>query len=339
MRWAKVQHAELDLGQSGMAPPPPAILPLAGLETELAQQGYDMPPALRRGLADWWGVTEERLMLTLGTSHAFYLLAASRLSRGDACLVELPTYEMLRRLPVLFGADVQRFTRSEPLAERVAAQKPAMLWMSNPHNPSGVWLDDLSEVSAACAEAGTLLCIDEVYLSYLPDPGRRSSCRLGDHVAVASSFTKAFGLGTVRCGWLVAAPAVIGEAIDYNDYISVLYPNPNAWVGLRALAHKDALAARADQARRRGLALVDAWIAGRDDVSWQRPNGGIIGLLKLHKVDDTFAFVNRLLDERQTKVVPGEFFEAPGHVRLGFGIDVEILREGLERLGAQLDSM
>ncbi len=356
MAWAKtVSQAapRYHLGQSGLAPPAPAELSLAGLETDLAQRGHDMPPALRHGLADWWQVAPEALMLTLGTSHAFYLLCAAMLERGDTVLVEQPCYEMLHRLPALFGARVERFERPyDPdrrddgwglgdLCARIARLGPAMVLLSNPHNPSGRWLERaaLGPVADACAAAGALLCVDEVYLPFLPDAPAESAHALGPHVAIASSFTKAFGLGTVRCGWLVAAPDIVARAIAYNNYINVLFPNPSAWVGLRALAAREALTERAQRIRARGIAVVDAWIAGRSDVHWHRPAAGVVGFPRLTKLDDTRGFSDALLRAHDTVLVPGAFFEAPGHVRLGFGNDPDALAAGLERVGTALDGL
>ena len=43
------------------------------------------------------------------------------------------------------------------------------------------------------------------------------------------------------------------------------------------------------------------------------------------------------MEERQTAVGPGRFFEAPAHFRLGYGGDTEKIRTGLDRLAAALD--
>ena len=338
-----------------MAAPAAEQLPLAPHAADLVHAGYDMPPEARRRLAERYGLADEnRLMLTLGTSHAFHLLCASTLSPTDRCLVERPAYEMLVNLPGLFGASVSRFERRfedgwrlpMSLPERIRRERPAMVLVSNPHNPSGVMLDrrDLAPVAEAVADVQGLLAVDEVYLEYTDDPVGRSALGLGadvggDHVAVASSFTKAYGLGTVRFGWLVASPARIEAALQYNDYISVLYPNPGAWVGLAAMNRLEALARRARDCQDRGRSIVQAWVDERDDVTWVRPDAGIIGLPRLARVDDTEAFVERLLEEHGTLVVPGEFFEAPGHVRLGFGVEEETLREGLVRIGLALDGL
>jgi aspartate/methionine/tyrosine aminotransferase len=46
-----------------------------------------------------------------------------------------------------------------------------------------------------------------------------------------------------------------------------------------------------------------------------------------------------LLKERKTAIVPGSFFEAPAHFRLGFGGETSTVERGLERLGAALDEL
>jgi aspartate/methionine/tyrosine aminotransferase len=356
MRWAK-SHTPVRPGEgvsyylaaSGLAPPSEAELPLATCLPELDQRGFDMPPEAHRRLSARYGVDGDRLMLSLGTSHAMYLLCATGLRPGDRCLVERPAYEMLANLPRLFGAEVERFERRfedgwglpPDLPERIRARRPKMILLSNPHNPTGALLrrELLVPVVEAAREVGALVAVDEVYLEYTADPVGASALDLGEEVAIASSFTKAYGLGTVRFGWLVGSAARIGAALRYNDYISVLHPNPSSAVGVVALKHLEMLSARARRIQSRGRAIVDAWVHSRRDVSWRGEGAGVIGLLRLHPVSDSMAFVERLEREHDTLVVPGAFFEAEGFVRLGFGAEPEILREGLARLGRALDAV
>ncbi len=60
---------------------------------------------------------------------------------------------------------------------------------------------------------------------------------------------------------------------------------------------------------------------------------------RIHGLDDTTAFAERLLNERGTAIVPGRYFDAPSHIRLGFGGPTVALLAGLERLGAALDAL
>jgi len=48
----------------------------------------------------------------------------------------------------------------------------------------------------------------------------------------------------------------------------------------------------------------------------------------------------RLLREKyETSVVPGRFFEMPGHFRIGIAGETATLEEGLNRLGEALDNL
>lgn len=346
MRWAK-EHQPLprySLALSGLAPPDNLVVDVS----DVAQHGHDMPPRARAAVAQRFGTAEDRVMLTLGTSHAFYLLCAE-LSPDDTVWVESPCYEMLRRLPELRGARVEPIERSfgsgfrlpDDLLDRVRRKRPKMVLLSNPHNPSGVLLDnaDLAPLQSALQEVDGVLAVDEVYLEYLPDAPTRSAVHLGDNVAIASSLTKAYGLGTARFGWLVASEARIRRAIRYNDFISVLYPNPSAAVGLAALAQIDALRVRATTLFARHWPIVQGWLAGRSDAQWHAPDGPVIAFPRFRQVSDSRAFVARMLATRETLAVPGWFFGAEGHLRLGFGGDEPQLREALDRLGLALDDL
>jgi aspartate/methionine/tyrosine aminotransferase len=68
------------------------------------------------------------------------------------------------------------------------------------------------------------------------------------------------------------------------------------------------------------------------------PAGGTVVFPRIRGVGDADAFARRLLADRGTAVVPGRFFEAPAHFRLGFGGQTETLRQGLAALDAALDA-
>ncbi len=349
MAWAKAQSlagVKFHLGLSGLSPPPPELLALDVATQDLHQRGRHMPPSLARRMAERLQVAESEMALTLGTSHAMYLLCATQLAPGDLVLVERPAYEMLATLPTLFGARVERFDRTferrwrwpGELADIIRKREPAMVLISNPHNPTGVFLgaEELEPLVQATQDVGGLLAVDEVYGEFFAEPARHSAFSRWPNVAIASSFTKAYGLGTARLGWLCAAPSVVAAALAHNDYISVLYPNPCAWVGLAALAAVNSLKDRATRIREANLPIVQTWVQSRADVRWVLPDAGVVGFVEL-PMADTGPFVDRLLAEHDTLVVPGAFFEAPRFVRLGFGADRAVLEHGLACLGHALD--
>jgi aspartate/methionine/tyrosine aminotransferase len=54
---------------------------------------------------------------------------------------------------------------------------------------------------------------------------------------------------------------------------------------------------------------------------------------------DDEAFSRHLLERYGTLVSPGRFFEAPGHIRLSFGIPPALLGKGLRALSRSLDDL
>ena len=54
-------------------------------------------------------------------------------------------------------------------------------------------------------------------------------------------------------------------------------------------------------------------------------------------MSDPDAFYTLLREKYETSVVPGHFFCAPDHFRIGITCDTDILRAGLDRLNSALD--
>ena len=85
-------------------------------------------------------------------------------------------------------------------------------------------------------------------------------------------------------------------------------------------------------------AIVREFLRSRPELEWIEPGGGTVVFPRIARVSDSSHFAERLLALRDTAIVPGRFFEAPAHFRLGFGGSTAALRSGLQALGAALDA-
>ena len=245
----------------------------------------------------------------------------------------------------LLGANVVRFDRRfedgyalDPDAVRAAmTPRTRLIVITTPHNPSGVPAADeaMEEVGRIAAQAGAHVLVDEVYL----DAGRaaaRAAATLGPTFISTSSLTKSYGLSSLRCGWTLSSPALaerIRRARDVIDGAGAIVAERLAVVAFEQL---DALAARASALIATNAAIVREFLHGRADVEAVVPDTSTILFPRLRGEDDTSAFAGRLQTELDTAVVPGRFFEAPAHIRIGLGTTPEILRGGLARLGTAL---
>ena len=105
------------------------------------------------------------------------------------------------------------------------------------------------------------------------------------------------------------------------------------------LAERERFRERARTIAADGRALVEAWLAGREDVEWVPPAGGISGFLRLKRVPDTAAFAARLREAHGVNVAEGEYFDRPGWIRISWGRAASVVEGALARIGRALDDV
>jgi aspartate/methionine/tyrosine aminotransferase len=84
--------------------------------------------------------------------------------------------------------------------------------------------------------------------------------------------------------------------------------------------------------------IVREFLRSRPELDWIEPDGSTVVFPRLRVAADSNIFAQRLLEERDTAIVPGRFFEAPEHFRVGLGGATPPLRAGLAAVGAALDA-
>ncbi len=289
--------------------------------------------------------------VTLAASTAITHVLIALVRAGDHVVVERPTYEALRRAPEIFGAMVSRLERKydegwavvpDRLAQLLTPRTRAVV-LSNLHNPSGTVIDakTLHAVAELASRVGAMVLVDEVYLDHMwpnDDGAVLPAARVAKNTVSWSSTTKCFGLSALRAGWIVTPDPDAARAIRAaSDYLHVTPPVATARLAARALDRGPELAARAHAIAARGRAVVEAWLANENRVSWVPPAAGITGLLKLPSFMQDVPFCEHLRQRFETQLVPGTMFETPGFVRLSFGSPVALLEEGLANVSAALD--
>jgi aspartate/methionine/tyrosine aminotransferase len=135
----------------------------------------------------------------------------------------------------------------------------------------------------------------------------------------------------------VSSPAVAERLRRARDVIDGTGPIVTERLGTLAFEHLDRLVARAAALLDTNGRLVRTFLQGRRELEWFDPTGGTVVFPRLRDVADSSTLAARLLIERETAIVPGRFFEAPQHFRLGFGGPTAALKGGLDALGRALD--
>jgi aspartate/methionine/tyrosine aminotransferase len=109
-----------------------------------------------------------------------------------------------------------------------------------------------------------------------------------------------------------------------------------ALAALRRLPELRARAAARIEPNRQAFAR---FLAAERRLAGLVPPGGTVAFPRLPPGLDGDRFAAHLLERHSTRVVPGSFFEAPRHVRIGFTAPPRAFRAGLDRIAAALDEL
>lgn len=349
MEWAKLRSAaRYNLASSDVLRLPLANLHVRIEDLEITGPGaYGFAPLMQR-LASKAGVSVECVVHAQGASMANHLAMAALLESGDEVLIEEPTYEPLLAAAQYLGAKIRRFPRRfeggfqlDPReVERAISPRTRLIVITNLHNPTGVRTSDatLKLVGEIARSLGAHVLVDEVYLEACFDSPWKPAYHLGSNFVTTSSLTKAYGLSGLRCGWVLAAPPLAERMWRLNDLFGVTAAHPAELLSVIALDQLSKITARAREILTTNRALLKKLIDSRKDLLTIWPEAGTIAFPQL-TTGPAEAFCQLLREKYETSVVPGRFFDAPEHFRIGVGGDTENVREGLSRVAAALDDL
>jgi aspartate/methionine/tyrosine aminotransferase len=355
MEWAKTQsHARFNLATSGLISVPLSEFPVRLADLEITTPGAYGYERLQERLAHHNGVPKECVVAATGTSMANHLAMAAVLDPGDEVLIEQPAYGPLLDVAKYLRARVKRILRRfetgfalDPTEiETAITSQTRLIVLSNLHNPSGALIpaETLRAIGEMARRAGAHVLVDEVYLDMLFDRGAPYSFPIGEAMLpsgdnafiVTSSLTKVYGLSGLRCGWVLASPALAKRMWLLNDLYGAVAAHAAERMSVIAFDHLEQFRERARALLTANRALIDAFLDSRRDLECFRPPAGTVFFPRLMQGDPE-AFLKLLREKYETTVVPGAFFEMAQHFRIGIGGETQGLRAGLDRLSTALD--
>lgn len=165
-------------------------------------------------IAKYAGVRDEQVQYFEGSDCGLDYVVRTFMQAGDEAILAAPTYDNFRvyvesvgGLPKfaygkdLFAADTESIISAK-------TDKTRIVYIVNPNNPTGTLYtnEQIEEILKAFPHA--IVIIDEAYGEF---SGTTAIPLLGkyDNLLVSRSFAKAFGLASLRIGYVLAAPETI----------------------------------------------------------------------------------------------------------------------------------
>ena len=211
---------------------------------------------LREELARRHQLPLEQVVLGNGADELIRLCAVATLDAGDRAILPWPSFPSYvvsaassGAVPVMVPLDGQRQVDLDRLVSE-ANYGAKLVYLPNPNNPTGVLLDH-ADVRRLIDEVppDVLVVLDEAYAEYAdPEPEGPELLRDGrERLCVLRTFSKVYGLASLRVGYALASPAIADGLDRVRPIFNVNQPAQEA--ALASLHEQHAIGGRVKHAR------------------------------------------------------------------------------------------
>ena len=306
-------------------------------------------PAFREGICRLYKTLKpEEVVTTHGAAGANHHVFYSLVEPGDRVISIMPTYQQLYSIPESYGAEVKLLNLTPengylPALEQLrelAVPGTKLICVNNPNNPTGALMSTelLREIVEIARSVDAYVLCDEVYRHLTQeDVWCESIVDLYEKGISVSSMSKVFSLAGLRLGWIATHDEALRKALlshrDYNHISCGMFDEALAAV---ALQHSDIILKRNRGIVRENLAVLDAWVQSEPRIHYQKPRAGTTALVYYDYAPDSYAFCTRMYHETGAFVTPGDCFEQPKSMRIGYASDAQTLKDGLAAISAFL---
>ena len=302
-------------------------------------------PEFRKGVCGLYKTLNiENIVPTHGASGANHHVFYSLISPGDRVVSIMPTYQQLYSIPESYGADVQILHLSKennylPDLEklrRLVTPKTKMICINNPNNPTGALMSEqiLREIVEIARSADAWILCDEVYRHLSQEDGWCPSIvDLYEKGISVSSMSKVFSLAGLRLGWIATHDmSVVKSCLSHRDYNLVSCGVFDEMLAAEALKHRDKLLERSRKIVRENLQILDDWVGSEPHVSYVKPKAGTTALVYYDLDISSYEFCEEMYKKTGAFVTPGDCFEVPHSMRIGYANGKQDLIDGLKAI-------
>ena len=302
-------------------------------------------PEFRKGVCGLYKTLNiENIVPTHGASGANHHVFYSLISPGDRVVSIMPTYQQLYSIPESYGADVQILHLSKennylPDLEklrRLVTPETKMICINNPNNPTGALMSEqlLREIVEIARSADAWILCDEVYRHLSQEDGWCPSIvDLYEKGISVSSMSKVFSLAGLRLGWIATHDmSVVKSCLSHRDYNLVSCGVFDEMLAAAALKHSDKLLERSRKIVRENLQILDNWVSSEPHVSYVKPKAGTTALVYYDLDIPSYEFCEEMYKKTGAFVTPGDCFEVPHSMRIGYAYGKQDLIDGLKAI-------
>lgn len=280
-------------------------------------------------------VKPENILITTGAIEADFHVTNSLVNKGDTVIVQFPAYQALYSTAEARGAKV-KYWKMKPENEykpdinelkALIDKKTKLVVLNIPNNPTGAVISEaqLKTILKWAEEQDFYVLCDEVYHALeltkgiIPPYGRS----LSKKAISVGSMSKAYGLSGLRLGWMAGPEDLIQKSWGWKDYTSISNTPLSDFLAAFALVNREKVMHRNLAIARKNRKTLLKWFKQHAYFfDYIVPEVGVLCFPKLKNIPLTSKeLCEKIFNEKKLLLVPGECFDMPGHLRIGFGGD------------------
>ena len=165
-------------------------------------------------IASYIGVLPEQVMLGDGCDGCLEMITHTFIDRGDEAIIPIPTFHRYEFHTVLMGGKpvfvpMKNFELNSSDILNHTNNKSKIIFLSNPNNPTGIPIERniKEEIINGFNE---IVVVDEA-LADGTNLNGASLLNKYDNLIIVRSFSKTFGLASLRIGYIVSNPKIINQ--------------------------------------------------------------------------------------------------------------------------------
>lgn len=236
---------KLSSNEGAFGPPPAAMEAYTAAARELHRYPDPGSTALRQAIGARFGLDPARILCGNGSDELLAYLILAYGGEGTELVMSAYGFTMYELSGRYAGCQVIKVPEKNFAADidgilAAVGPRTRIVCIANPNNPTGTLLpsSELRRLRAGLRD-DILLVIDAAYAEYVTDPDFDPGQALVDasgNTVMTRTFSKIFGLGGVRLGWLYAPPEVLDVLARIRGPFNVNAAAQAAGIG--ALAEK-----------------------------------------------------------------------------------------------------
>jgi histidinol-phosphate aminotransferase len=186
---------------------------------------------LRDTLAERHQVSPDDILIGNGSTELIHLIARAYLAENSSALIFAPTFGEYDAACHVQNVEAVHLRASESdefkwnLEEAQATieqQHPKLVFLCNPNNPTGIYLDELTVRNIARSTGGDgILVLDEAYISFVDYAWDSLSLLESGNVILLRSMTKDYALTGLRLGHMLARSEIVERVHRFQPSWSV----------------------------------------------------------------------------------------------------------------------